>query len=107
MKKETIIELISLALENKKYENDYPFEIGKKYLIRTVTYHLIGEVKSINGGFLLFDKMIWLADSGRFKQCMEEGRVSEVEPCDVSGGLNIGSIVDFFEWKHDLPKDQK
>jgi hypothetical protein len=36
-----------------------------------------------------------------------EGTLDEVEPVDVEMYLNIESIIDAFEWKKDLPREQK
>lgn len=106
MKKELITELLSLVLENKN--NESPFKVGKKYFIRTVTYHSIGELKSISGKFLMFDEkeISWVAYSGRFMQAIKDGKLDEVEPIHAKGGINMDSIVDFFEWNHDIPTKQ-
>jgi hypothetical protein len=111
MKKETPMDLIGLALENKTEvsNNETPFEIGKAYFIRTVTYHLVGKVKRIVGNFVEFeeDTTSWIADSGRFNEAINEGKLNEVEPVKVIGGINLSSIVDYFEWVHKLPRDIK
>ena len=39
-----------LVISGKGYE--LPFEIGKSYFIRTVTYHLLGRMKKQTGGFI-------------------------------------------------------
>ena len=80
--------------------------IGKKWFFRTVTYHSVGKVVKITGNFLQLKNASWVADSGRFMQAIKNGTLNEVEPvgdCFV----NIQSIIDFFPWKHSLPKDQK
>jgi hypothetical protein len=84
-----------------------PFQIGKKYYIRTVTYHATGKVKRIKGGFLVLTDAAWIADSGRFREAIMNGVLSEVEPVEVEMYLNIASITDAFEWKHKLPREQK
>jgi len=84
-----------------------PFQIGKKYYIRTITYHATGKVKRIKGGFLVLGDAAWIADSGRFMQAIQDGVLNEVEPVDVEMYLNIASITDAFEWKHKLPREQK
>lgn len=84
-----------------------PFQIGKKYYIRTVTYHATGKVKRIKGGFLVLTDAAWIADSGRFREAITDGVLNEVEPVDCEMYLNIASITDAFEWKHKLPRTQK
>ena len=80
--------------------------MGKSYFFRTVTYHQVGRVKKVVGNFLLLEDASWVADSGRFMQAIKTGSLDEVEPVGEMG-LNIHTVVDFFPWKHSLPKDQK
>lgn len=84
----------------------YPFKIGNKYLIRTVSYFALGQLERIDGDFLVLSQASWVADTGRFTQALEKGTLSEVE---LTGEcyVNLASIVDAFPWKHDLPKTQK
>lgn len=80
--------------------------VGKKLFIRTVTYHLTGEVTRRVGNFLALKDAAWIADSGRFMGAIKDGTLDEVEP--VGDALvNINSIVDMFPWRHKLPKEQK
>lgn len=83
-----------------------PFEIGGKYLIRTVTYFATGEVESIKGGFLVLKDAAWVADTGRFRDAIATGALSEVEPVETMI-LNTAAITDAFPWQHALPREQK
>lgn len=83
-----------------------PFKKGRAYFIRTVTYHLIGVVKTITGDFLELDEASWVADSGRFMQAIKSGNLNEVEPVGEAV-VNLNSITDAFPWNHALPKEQK
>ncbi len=80
--------------------------IGKKFFIRTVTYHMVGEVTKRMGAFIELKDASWIADSGRFMNAIKDGTLSEVEPVGVAW-VNLSSVVDFFPWKHKLPKEQK
>ncbi len=80
--------------------------IGRKFLFRTVTYHMVGRVKKRIGKFLLLEQSSWVADTGRFMQAIKNGTLDEVEPVGVSY-INTDSFVDFFPWKHSLPTEQK
>lgn len=80
--------------------------IGKKLFIRTVTYHMVGEVVKRVGKFFQLKGASWVADSGRFMNAIKDGTLEEVEPVGIAF-LNTDTIVDMFEWKHKLPKDQK
>lgn len=90
-----------------KKENDCPFLIGKSYFIRSLTYHIVGKVKKISGGFLVLEQASWIADSGRFTQAINKGTLSEVEPVNCNVMVALQNIVDAFEWKHELPRDQR
>ena len=80
--------------------------VGHKFFFRTVTYHLVGKVEKLFGNFLVLSDASWVADSGRFMNAIKSGTLSEVEP--VGGAyLNLASVTDFFQWNHDLPRDQK
>ena len=97
MKKETISENTT----------GYPFEVGQSYFIRTATYHCTGRVKAIQSHFLILEDAAWIADSGRFNEAINDGKLSEVEPVNVEMGVNIDSIIDYFEWKYKLPREVK
>lgn len=80
--------------------------IGKKFFIRTVTYHLVGKLTKIIGNLWQLEDASWVADSGRFMNAIKNGSLDEVEPVG-DAFVNSNSIVDIFPWKHDLPKEQK
>lgn len=107
-----VLELILELVKNKEtVTKQSPFEVGKSYFIRTVTYHLTGKLVEIKGDFLMFDDAAWIADSGRFNEAMKKGidkvESAEVEPWENRVGLNINSIVDFIEYPYKLPTTQK
>jgi len=82
--------------------------IGKKFLFRLVTYHIVGKVqKQIKGTrILILSNASWVADSGRFMQAIRDGILNEVEPVGPAL-INLDAMVDAFPWNHDLPKEQK
>jgi len=86
--------------------SSYDDFIGKKFFIRTVTYHLVGEVTKRIGQYLQLKDASWIGDSGRFSNAIKEGTLDEVEPVGIAF-VNLNSITDFFPWKHKLPKEQK
>ena len=81
--------------------------VGKKWFIRTVTYHTVGEVIDvIDNKFAVMKDASWVADSGRFMNAIKEGTLNEVEPVgDVI--VNLDSMVDMAPWVHALPTEQK
>ncbi len=80
--------------------------VGEKFFFRTLTFHLTGKVKKIIGSILELEDAAWIADSGRFMQCIKDGVVNEVEPVGKAF-LNVSAVTDFFPWKHELPTKQK
>jgi hypothetical protein len=95
-------------LTNIPTANDHPYEIGKKYFIRTVTMHLTGLLVAVYPGELVLESAAWIADSGRFSDALKTGSLSEVEPFP-NGKVTVGrgSIVDACIWAHDLPREKK
>lgn len=106
------LEILENKVKDKKSSLTYeklkvPFKIGSAYYIRTVTYHCTGRVKAIVGQFLVLEDGAWIADSGRFRDAIMKGVLSEVEPVEVDMFVNLNSITDAFSWKHKLPDTQK
>ena len=76
--------------------------VGQKLFIRTVTYHMVGEVTKLIGKYFQLKNASWVADSGRFMFAIKYGTLDEVEPVGEAF-INTDSIVDIFPWKHTLP----
>lgn len=99
---------IKHLFENKSSTSKMPYEIGKKYFIRAVTFHYIGEVKEIyNNEILVLKNASWIAESGRFNAALATGELSEVEPYINDVFVHLSAIVDATEWTHDLPMEVK
>lgn len=81
--------------------------VGQKLFIRTVTYHLIGQVTKVVAGFFELEGAAWVADSGRFMNALRDGTLDEVEPTTVKTWVSVSSITDMFEWKHKIPTEQE
>ena len=89
------------------HSNSTPFEVGKSYLIRTVTLYSVGRVKSVYPGFLVLSDASWIADTGRYHDALKSASLHEVEPCVSDQIVSLGAIVDATEWTHKLPEVQK
>ena len=108
MQKETVLELLSLLLEKKDSSgSELPVKISEKYFVRTVTHYVVGNLEEITGGFLVFSSASWVADTGRFTDFLATGEAAEIEPVKGLYRVAVGSVVDIFDWQHDLPKKQK
>ena len=112
MNKTLLKELLNEVIDGGKNNSEVPFEVGEAYFFRTVTYHTVAKVKKIVGNFLVLEEASWIADSGRFGEFINDGKVyestsSEVEPIEVPVIININSIVDAFVWHHKMPNKVK
>ena len=83
---------------------------GEAYIIRTVTYIYAGRVVEVNEQEILLEDAAWIADAGRWTQCLQEGltqNVQEVEPFLDDLVLPRGGILDVTKWRHALPREVK
>ena len=90
-------------------EATQPFEIGKAYLIRTVTHIDVGIVEAVGDKEIVLSGASWIADTGRYHDAIKNGveSLSEVEPYINNVIVGRGALVDATLWTHDLPKEQK
>lgn len=85
-----------------------PFIKGKNYLIRTITMCDIGRCVDVVGNFLILEKASWIADTGRFNECLVDPlKFNEVEPFKHELYINLNSIVDATLFPYDLPEEPK
>ena len=83
------------------------FELGKKYFIRTATYHVVGQLNEIYQKELVLTSASWIADSGRFNAALVSGIFEEIEPFVNDVIVSRGGIIDATEWTHELPYQVK
>lgn len=96
-----------LQLVGASRDDDTAFRVGEKYLIRCVTFFYTGRVKQITSSEIVLEDAAWIADTGRFADCLKSGVPSEVEPFSTPVIIPRGSIVDASVWLHNLPREQK
>ena len=109
MKKEIIEKLVCALLDEKDEKwngSELPFIIGKPYLIRTVTYHMLGKIECVSGNFLVLSSASWIADSGRFNEAIAKGNLNEIEYVG-DAIVAVNAIVDCFPWSHKVPTESK
>jgi hypothetical protein len=72
-----------------------PWEIGKNYLIRTVTMIDTGKLVAVGPTELVLEQAAWVADTGRFAGALQSCDFNEVEPFP-EGKLILGrgSVID-------------
>ena len=86
-----------------------PYEIGKAYLIRTVTHIDIGIVKAVGDKEIVLSEAAWIADTGRYHDALKGGpsKLNEVEPYLDDVIIGRGAVIDATMWGHKLPREQK
>ena len=88
-----------------------PFEVGRGYLIRTVTMTWTGRVTGIKGDFLCLEDAAWIANTGRFNEAakgkIKEIQSSEVEPVPNGVFIGMGAIVDAIPWDYPMLRETK
>lgn len=71
------------------------WEVGKPYLIRTVTMIDTGTLVAVTEHEIILRDAAWIADTGRFAQSLESCEFGEVEPFpDGLVGIGRGSIIE-------------
>lgn len=104
----TIAEFRELQNMLAPKESELPFKPGEKWLFRSVTHYLVGEVVKVWGGQIIeLRNASWVADTGRFSEAMKSGKLEEVEHQEHRCMFNAGSMVDSFEWTFKLPEETK
>jgi hypothetical protein len=68
----------------KDIESDSVYEVGKNYILYTVTRAIVGRLKKVAAQELVFSNASWVADSGRWNNILVNGlnsvEQSEIEP---------------------------
>jgi hypothetical protein len=75
--------------------------------IRTVTLYYTGNVRRVEGGFVVLGDAAWIPDAGRWSTFIAEGTPNEVEPFPDEVAVSLGSIVDVAPWAAALPRKVK
>lgn len=101
------LKIIKALLGVPSADSESAFRVGECLYIQSPTYHVTGRVSEIKGGFLTLVDAAWIADSGRFKQAIDNGELMEVEPVSVPVRVNLSQIIYAYDWKHPLPREQK
>jgi hypothetical protein len=73
-----------------------PWVIGEKYLIRTVTMILTGQLLSVGKHELSLGNAAWIADTGRYADNIKSCQFNEVEPYPADRIVIVGrgSLID-------------
>ena len=95
-------------LPKQEGNENYPYEIGQNYFIRTVTHYFIGILLWVGDKEILLENVSWIADTGRFSNALKEGKLNEIEPYP-EGHVIIGrgAIIDASPWHFSTTMVQK
>lgn len=84
------------------------WEIGKNYVIRTVTMIDVGKLVAVTESELVLEDASWIADTGRWHKFLADGVYSESEPFpDGQVIVGRGAVVDAVLWKHGVVRKVK
>ena len=84
-----------------------PFGLGDTILIRTVTMIQVGTVVQITPNFIQLENAGWVADTGRFHECLANGTMAEFERAPSWVLVGRGAIVDVYPWQHNVLESSK
>jgi len=84
------------------------WDIGKNYVLRTVTMIQVGKLVKVTDNELVLEDAAWVADTGRWKSFLAEGEFDEAEPFP-DGEVIVGrhSLIDACVWNHGVIRIQK
>ena len=88
-------EIAALVGASSNTAADAGWEIGKNYLIRTVTHIQTGRLVAVGQHELVLEDAAWIADTGRFSGALHSCDFSEVEPFpDGHVLVGRGALID-------------
>jgi hypothetical protein len=83
----------------------HSLEIGKAYIIRTVTMIFTGRLIAVTDSDFVLEDAAWVACTARWSETLETGALDEVEPCIGPHVVGRGGFIDAAEWTHPLPRE--
>ena len=100
-------ELAALFGNNPVNSATHAWEVGRNYLIRTVTMIDTGRLVAVTEHELVLEDAAWIADTGRFSNALKSLDFDEVEPFPTGRVIvGRGAVIDGVQI-HDLPRCQK
>jgi methionyl-tRNA synthetase len=85
----------------------FQYEIGKTYLIRTVSMIDTGRVVEVTEQEIVLEDAAWIADTGRYSEATDEAHLKEIEPCAETVFVSLATIIDARIWTTALPRKVK
>ena len=87
----------------------HPFEIGKNYIVRTVTMIYTGRLVAVHPNELVLVNAAWIPETERYMDFVATGKVKECEPYPEGKHVPIGrgGMMDAVILDAPLPRSQK
>lgn len=85
----------------------HSLQVGKSVFVRTVTQYYTGKLLSVTDTDIVLGEAAWIANTGRFSNCLKTGTLDEVEPYPDEVIINRDGIIDICVWNHPLPREVK
>jgi hypothetical protein len=82
-------------------------QVGKAYLVQTVTHYYTGRLSAVTLAELVLEDAAWIPSTGRFHEALRTGTLEEVEPFLDPVTVNLGAVVAVTPWRHALPREAK
>lgn len=99
----TLKEIREIAAIANPQASVHPWEVGKIYLIRTVTMIDVGRIVAVYPTEIVIEEACWVADTGRFAQAVATAEFGETEPFpDGRVIIGRGSIIDAVQIKQTI-----
>lgn len=85
-----------------------PLGVGAPIFLRTLTNYYLGYYGGDYGEYILIDSAIWVANTGRYGDFMQNGADLdapglELEAADNTLYVNAKTVVDVCRWRHAMP----
>ena len=91
---------IAALFQGRQAPDNSAWEIGKIYLIRTVTMANTGILVAVTPQELVIEEAAWIAETGRFSDAVEKAEFGEVEPFPTGRVIiGRGAIIDAVQIK--------
>lgn len=103
--RDVIADLMAFWQEKKQQ----PYEIGRNYVIRTVTMIYTGRLIEVGDKELVLVDAAWIPETGRWSQFIAAGQIRECEPFPLGRRVVIGrgGLIDAVAVDWQLPKEHQ
>ena len=100
---------IAAMFQSPVSQNQHFFEIGKNYIVRTVTMIYTGKLVDVGATEIVLIDAAWIPETDRFMQFVAEGKIKECEPYPDGRRVIIGrgGLMDAVVLEKELPRSQR